>query len=70
MSKARAVGSATLLFIGTAGSLGGLGILVLEEMANLALYGAGVLAGATWLSVGTYRNEVSAGTGDVIAPGS
>lgn len=69
MSKARAIGSATLLFVGTAGSLGGLGVLLLEEMASLALYGAGVLAGATWLSVGTYRNEITAGTGEIKPPG-
>ncbi|WP_406857781.1 hypothetical protein ABEG18_09255 [Alsobacter sp. KACC 23698] len=60
MSKARAVGSATLLFVGMAGSLGGLGALVFEEIASLAVYGVGVTAGAAWLSIGTYRTERAA----------
>ena len=58
MSKTRAIGSATLLFVGMAGSLGGLGALLFEEWVSLALYEVGVTAGAAWLSIGTYRTEV------------
>lgn len=67
MNRIRAVGSATLLFVGMAGSLGGLGFLIFEEMA-LACYGVGVTAGAAWLSVETYRTEMASRTGRASPP--
>jgi hypothetical protein len=63
MNTLRAAGSATLLFVGMAGSLGGLGALVFEEMIGLTVYGVGVTAGAAWLSLGTYRSERTARVG-------
>ncbi|WP_293853771.1 hypothetical protein [uncultured Alsobacter sp.] len=60
MSKARAIGCALLLFVGMAGSMVGMGTLVFEETTHLALYSVGVVSGATWLALGTYRTEVAA----------
>lgn len=59
MTKMRALATALLLFAGSAGSLVGMGLLVFEETTALALYSVGVVSGATWLSVGTYRNELA-----------
>jgi hypothetical protein len=48
-----------LLFAGSAGSLVGMGFLVFEEATAFAVYSAGVVSGATWLSVGSYRSEMA-----------
>jgi hypothetical protein len=55
LSRIRAAVSAIVLFLGISGTMGPLGAMVLEETAALTLYGAGVTAGAGWLSWGTYR---------------
>ncbi|MFO1148861.1 MAG: hypothetical protein U1E62_10845 [Alsobacter sp.] len=62
MSRFRAAGSALLLFVGAAGTLGGLGFVVFEEALSLAVYGTGVTAGSAWLSWGTYRAELTSPT--------
>jgi hypothetical protein len=55
LSRIRAAASALVLFFGISGTMAPLGAMVFEETATLSLYGAGVTAGAGWLSWGTYR---------------
>jgi hypothetical protein len=55
VSRFRAALTAIVMFLGVTGTMGPLGALAFEETAPLAVYGGGVLAGAGWLSVGTYR---------------
>ncbi|PSC03209.1 hypothetical protein SLNSH_19895 [Alsobacter soli] len=63
MKRFRAWASAAVLFVGIIGSMGTFGALIFEETLSLALYGAGVTAGAAWLSLGAYRHEVAAQEG-------
>jgi hypothetical protein len=55
LTRIRAAASAVVLFLGVSGTMAPLGALVFEETATLTLYGAGVTAGAGWLSWSTYR---------------
>ncbi|GGH09807.1 hypothetical protein GCM10007036_06030 [Alsobacter metallidurans] len=59
MKSIRALISAAVLFVGAAGSMGTLGVLIFEETVALTVYSVGVAAGASWLALGTYRAELA-----------
>jgi hypothetical protein len=61
LSRMRAAASALVLFLGMSGTMAPLGAMVFEETATLTLYGAGVTAGAGWLSWSTYRASRNTG---------